>query len=108
MKSTAYGKWFPRRIRPQNGHGNSVATLFVQRRFDIKEGRPRSDARTVSPSFNPLSAGFYRRSRTRTRNTLTTLRDPYLETVAVSCRPLVPQPSTDRGPRRSSIADLRS
>jgi hypothetical protein len=32
MKSTAYGKWFPRRIRPQNGHGYSVAAQTAEAR----------------------------------------------------------------------------
>jgi hypothetical protein len=40
MKSTAYGKWFPRRIRPQNGHGNSVGTARWQRDCYGQEGAP--------------------------------------------------------------------
>jgi hypothetical protein len=47
MKSTAYGKWFPRRIRPQNGHGNSVAAPV--------EGRAHSDEDFWEEVFNNLS-----------------------------------------------------
>jgi hypothetical protein len=45
MKSTAYGKSFPRRIRPQNGHGYSVAAphlmmTLISSEGQATEGRP--------------------------------------------------------------------
>ena len=41
MKSTVYGKWFPRRIRPQNGHGNSVGAPPPPKERLTSKGRPR-------------------------------------------------------------------
>jgi hypothetical protein len=56
MKSTAYWKWFPRRIRPQNGHGNSVASpcykfVFLFHRREATEGLPYKLAKLASLSL---------------------------------------------------------